>query len=156
MNELEAIAATFGTSDPVFTVTVDRDSLGFDVLNKYTPPKTGEPVHDLLVDKWREGLDKRKRRYEAYTDIEGAYRTMVSIVHKVALNSSPLKNPKQSRLFKWLDDHQTRYNDSLSVGYIALYRYIIDKGIKENRDNTNPHAKNVIAILELIREKYEN
>ena len=155
MSELDDIAATFGSSEPVYVVTLDnRGDLDFTVKNQYSPKRTDDPVQALLVEGWREWLDKSSGRFMVSVNIEGAYNRIVETVEQVMVNSSALKNPKQSRLYKWLQT-PGRYNGPTSEGFIALYRYIMDNGIKENRNNTNPYAKNVIAILELMREKYE-
>ena len=157
MSELDTIAATFGSSEPVFKISAQGStSLYFDVKNQYVPIETNDPVQKLMAASWHESLNKQKGRFEPRVDIEGTYRKILSAIGSVIVGSSPLKNPKQSRLFKWFNNQSTMYNDTLSVGYIALYRYIIANGIKENRDNANPYAKNVLAILELMREKYED
>jgi hypothetical protein len=161
VNELESIAATFGSSVPVFKIkATGGGELEFSLKNQYSPHDhiTDDPVQKLLAEQWRESLNKSRGCYDVHISIESAYRTILEIVREAMLNASPLKNPKQSRLYDWLQKHPTSsigYNSALSVGFIALYRYIIRYNIVTTRDEDNPHAKNVIAILELMREKYE-
>ena len=156
MNELDTIAASFGTSEPVYKIKVDsRNNLEFIIKNKYMPPKSNDPVERLLAAQWNEYLDKENRRMHRNVNIDSAYSRMLVVIGDVFINCSTLKNPKQSILYKWFNNLDMKYNGPLSVGFIALYRYIVNNGIEKTRDNANPHAKNVIAILELIREKYE-
>ena len=153
MSELDNIAATFGVSEPIFHVRADsRGDLSFDIKTQYKPEKTDDPVQSLLVDNWRESLDKHGRCFKKHVNVEIAYREMVDTVRETMLQCSQLKNPKQSTLYKWLREIPLVYNGPLSVGFIALYRYIRNEDITDDR---SPHAKNVIAILELMKEKYE-
>jgi hypothetical protein len=73
-------------------------------------------------------------------------------VRKTYENCSPLKNPKQSKLYKWLYENNIKYYDQSAVVFIMLYRYIITNEV-ENAGSNNAHGKNVIAILELMKEK---
>jgi len=156
MSELNDIASTLGTSEPIFKITAERDGqLNFKVKQQYVPTKTGDPVQALIVEAWRESLDVYTKRFEKHINIESAYSTIVDTVQKVFVNCSPLKNPKQSTLYKWLNGMPLRYNGPLSPGFIALYRYIVNCNIQGTGNKNNPHAKNVIAILELMKEKYE-
>ena len=157
MTELEQIAATFGVSEPVFKIKVDsRGDLEFDVKSEYRPAPQTDPVAVLVAMQYSEHLNKEKRCFEKTVNIEGAYNRMINSIRQVTMNTLPLKNPKQSKLYKWLCECDPKYHNPTSVGFIALYRYIVSNSILETRDNTNPYAKNVIAVLELMREKHEN
>ena len=157
MTELAAIADTFGSSEPIFKVTLDYSGdLKFDVKDKYMAPESYDPVHQVVAGTWHETLDVKGGRHISQVDLDGAQRVIVRTSIEIVVNASTLKNPKQSQLYKWLQEHKPRYHNSSSVGFIALYRYIIANDIADTRDNTNPHAINVIAILELMKEKYEN
>ena len=157
MTELDKIADSFGVSVPVFKITLDGSGdLRFDLKNKYQVPDSEDPVYKLVAETYNESLNKNKRRFERSHDCARAFGGMMSTIRQVTINASPLKNPKQTRLYKWLSEYNSVYHNPSSVGFIALYRYIMNNGIEETRDNTNPHAKNVLAVLELMREKYEN
>jgi len=157
MTELDDIAAKFGTSEPVFKVSLDSSGkLRFEVKNEYKPQESDDPVYTLIASTFSEHLDKHSKRFEARVDIERAYANIINHIRQVVVNASPLKNPKQSKLYKWLCERDPVYHNPSSAGFIALYRYVVANGIEEIRDDTNPHAKNVIAILELMREKYED
>ena len=112
MNDIERIVSTFGVSEPIFKIRLNgTDDLTFDVKNQYAPPKTDDPVYELIASRWRENLNKQKRCFEGYVDVEGVYSKMRTVIRVVLLNSSPLKNPKQSKLYHWLEDHRSVYND---------------------------------------------
>jgi hypothetical protein len=155
MNELDKIASTFGQSEPVFVITSEDSShseLRFTVKNKYEPSLTDDPLYNLIAGTFSEYLDKGRKRFEGSVSTDRAYASLIQYIRATILNYSPLKNPKQSKLYKWLGEYNPAYKDS-SEGFIALYRYIVNSGIGDTRDHTNPHAKNVIAILELMKEK---
>ena len=87
-------------------------------------------------------------------NLHGVFHGMVQAIKQLYLNTSPLKNPKQSKTYKWLCDlHTARYDCPSSVGLIGLYRYIMNNGIEDTRDKTNQHAKNVLAVLEVMKDK---
>ena len=158
MRELATIADTFGTSEPIFVISLDNSGdLDFKVKNKYVPPKDhDDPVVAAVANVYTETLDKRAQRFISSIDTRKAYGNMIRVIRDIVLNANPLKNPKQSRLFKWLCDGNTMYNNSqCSDGFVALYRYICSVDIVHTRSHTDPHAMNVIAILELMRKKYE-
>ena len=153
MTELDEIVETFGVSEPVFKIVATAyGELEFKVKNEYTPPVGDEPVSTLLATYYRESLDKYNRCFEKAVNVEGAYSNITSTIRQFALNASPLKNPKQSKLYKWLCSRDITHKNPSAPGFIMLYRYIITHNI----GTTGPHAKNVIAILELMREKYED
>jgi hypothetical protein len=159
MSELKDIAASFGSSEPVFEIKINiHGELEFILKNKYVPHKSDDPIQNLVVDLWRETLNKAEGRFESYVNIDYVYADILHLIQDVLQNISPLKNPKQSILYKWLQERHcdsAGYNGPLSVGFIALYRYIIWNGISGTRDTENPHAKNVLTVLELMREKHE-
>jgi len=157
MNELDAIAASFGVSEPVFKISLSSrgGDLIFDLKNTYQPPDSDDPVYKLIVLTRNETLNKDKRRFESCNNSSSAYASIINTIRRVIVNTSPLKNPMQTKLYKWLCKHGYGYHNSQFAGFIALYRYVMNNGIQDTRDNTNPHAKNVLAILELMREKHE-
>lgn len=157
MKELDDMAATFGVSEPVFTISVHSGSgdLQFDVKNEYRPAESMDPVYNLMAGTYSERLAKEQRRFEANVDTNMVYDRIVDTIRRVVVNASPLKNPRQSKLYKWLCERDPMYNNPSTVGFIALYRYIIAEHLQDAVDSENPHAKNVLAVLELMREKYE-
>lgn len=66
------------------------------------------------------------------------------------------KNPKTSPLYKWIYtfcDYRMQNNDDFMENIIAVYRYLYTNMTKE--DN-HVHIKNGIALLNMIKAKYEN
>lgn len=157
MTRLAEIADRFGVSEPVFKITLDATGdIQYTVKNRYKPHESDDPVERLVAETYTENLDKRAGKFIAHVDLNRAYATITNTVLEIVVDASTLKNPKQSKLYKWLCEREPLYHNPAAEGYIALYRYIVANDIVGTRDNTNPHARNVIAILELMKEKYED
>jgi hypothetical protein len=157
MNELTAIAMTFGVSEPVFTIRPSGRELEFTVKNQYQIPPSEDPVYNAVKHHCSERLNVGSRCFFSNVDVRYVWNGMVKTIRETFSNTSPLKNPKQSKLYKWLQDTDALYNNaSCQVGFISLYRYVINNGVDGSRDHENQHAKNLIAILELMKEKHEN
>ena len=156
MSELDEIAASFGVSKPIFVARMSSDNrtIQFDLKERYTPPASDDPVTTLMAEYYSEFLNVDKRCITASTSPDRVFSEIKGYIKQFVVRTSPLKNPKQAKLFKWLNDGSFVYNDASSVGFIALYRYIMNNGIMHTKEKNNPHVKNVVAILELMREKH--
>lgn len=163
MSELERIAETFSVSKPVFVSTLkwDDDTLEFELKDRHNPIDENEsdPVRALLAQHWSEVLDRRTLKYTPTVDVEKAFFELKRVVETFYLQNSPLKNPKQTKLYKWLscnDLHVAGYKHPTVEGFIALFRYMHSEGLQNARSlSDDARVKNIIAILELMREKYE-
>lgn len=155
MNELDKIASSFGVSDPVFKIKLgSHGDLEFEVKNEYSPPiVTNDPVYAIVRKQWNESLDKGRKCFTKYVDTKTAYRAILDTVKEVYNAKSPLKNPSQSVMYQWLCKQE--YNGPTMPGFIGLYRYIINNQIGDIRDKNDPRVKNVLAVLELMKEKHE-
>lgn len=165
MSELDVLATKFGHSEPVYVLnTIDRyDDQGATRMelvlkNPYDPDSETrdlDPVMQLLAGAYSETFNSRTGAFESCIDLKRVYDNILAMCTKVLANVSPLKNPKQSKLYNWMSNYEGKYNDPSAVGFIALYRYIYVNNVVATRNKSDPHAKNFIAILELMREKYE-
>ncbi len=157
MSILDELAKNFKNGEPVFKVTVssNRKEVHFEVKDAYKPQANSDPAWNLLVAYHHQQLDVRDKSIKPNIDIRGAHREILSTIREFTVCSSSLKNPKQSRIYKWLANGNL-YNSPSIDGLITLYRYIKNNNIEYCRDTSNPHVKNVHAILELMREKHEH
>jgi hypothetical protein len=160
---LQAIQDKFGVSEPVFRGELSRDDteISFNVLKDYAPSKEGvtDPVELLMIDGYGERFDARDGVFKKDDRCISVYRGLFGTLIKIYENNSPLKNPKQSKLSKWLYSACDKYNAEYAEGIISLYRYAhpFTNGTRNYRfeNQYKQHADNVIAILEKMRDKYE-
>jgi hypothetical protein len=161
-NDLNRLASEFSASKPVFKIELKYKAtyIEFNLKDKYDPKQdaTDDPVSQLLASHWYENYDRDSRCFTPTVDTQKAYGVIVDKVTEFYVENSELKNPNQSKLYKWLRTQPGNqgYNCPTGDGFIALYRYINNNGLQEKCYGVeNEHVKNVIAILELMRNKYE-
>jgi hypothetical protein len=157
---LENIAATFGVSEPIFKAELmyNGDQVEFSLKNPYRPnvQELLDPVAKILAHEYRESLDRRNKCFKHEISFESAYGRISNKMIEFYVEFSPLKNPKQSKLYKWLCTVNGRYNHPSNEGFIALFRYIHGHKLSMIGNKDNGHVKNVLAILEMMKEKYED
>jgi hypothetical protein len=155
--EIEVITNSFGTSKPIFAGTFGANGkthIIFNVKDRYNAvdhlDPNDDPIRALVAHNYYEDYENGKFKVRVRADT--VYKDVVQAVKEFYLKTSELKNPKQSKLFKWLNDAKRReYNYSLGGGFLALYRYTHGKAYKKGDEQT----LNVHAILELMMEKDE-
>jgi hypothetical protein len=159
---LTAIFDKFGNSEPIFRVNVDDhgDAVRFTPKTKYTPSSDGvtDPVEIHMIRAYQESFDRDARRFEKDDIRPRVWSEMADFITLFYLNNSPLKNPKQSKLYKFLKILEGRYNhESYADGVVSLYRYIKQNAntVSRRYNPDNVHAKNVLLILEKMKEAYE-
>lgn len=161
MNILKDIAETFSVSKPVFTAELDPDGtqVNFIVERVQVPfcPEeqvVTDPVIRLVGSRFSQRFETNTRRFVVDIHLPSVYSDIMDTIAEFYRNSSPLKNPTQSRLFKWLKSiSPQQYYAPPSEGFIALYRYIENEGAHGCDADV---VRNVLAILEMMREKYES
>ena len=159
---LQAIHESFGESEPIFKVDAsnNRQCIRLDVLNPYTPTliNNKDPVENLMIEYYSERVSAACNKFEKVNTCDRVYFSMIGCIRSTFTRYSPLKNPRQSKMFKWLYKIENQYNTPYSDGLVMLYRYIKNNqnsGGRFDGDNNNPHVKNILAILERMKEKYE-
>ena len=158
----EEIASKFGVSKAIFGVgldTNDSSRINIYVKNPYSPSidikADGDPLERLVASVYRERYDNVSMKFEHAFSGDDAYYTIISDMIKTYKEISPLKNPKQSKLFRWLHSvPKSITNNPSAQGFIGLYRYIRTNRTHMRRGSE--HASNVLAILEMMRHKYEH
>lgn len=159
MRLLKEVAKQFGVSRAVFECSFSNDedatSLEFSLKESYKPHVShfDDPVAKLLATKYSETYDKTLRKFVHSFSYEQIYKEIMKTITLFYVEHTDLKNPKQSRLYKWLDlSYTNEMKHPAAEGFIALYRYIYNYGEACNNSMT---VENVLAILELMKEKYE-
>jgi hypothetical protein len=122
-------------------------------------PTTTDPVDKLAADMAMCVFNARIKRYESPTGVaEKIASEIISQVRQTVLRYSEAKHPKQTRLYRFMENITIRsLSPQESNIMLHLYRYkcnneadMISKGSK------SVHVANVMAILNLMREKHEN
>lgn len=157
MNILKQVAKQFDVSKPIFVAKVDENdsTVEFQLKEEYRPKASqyADPVAKLLASKYQENYDKTLKRFVHSFNYEHIYKDIMKDIQLFYVEHTTLKNPKQSKLYKWLDlAYTNEMKHPASEGFIALYRYIHGNG---GIGNNNMTVENVLAILELMKEKYE-
>ena len=165
MKELLAIADTFETSKPIFTV----DSSGAPGGNLYVRvsettryyPKldSSNPLSALMNHKYEENFSLTQNRF-IVNKKEIAVQAMQTIRRRIALfikNNLNTKAPQQSRLYRWAYRDMPRLS-SLDDNLVMLYKYILsfcnDEMVFIYPHDTR-HIDNTLAILQAMMEKHE-
>lgn len=158
---LKEIHNKFGHSKAIFRKTHnDGKSITFECSGKYDPKSAdldhSDPAVKMMVECYSEYFDKQSL-YEALDNSGRVLQNMFFAIKEAFLYASPLKNPQQSKLYKWLEFGTINHPNNRE-GIVALYRYMAkntDSSRRFEGGPNNPHAKNLVAILEKLKEKYE-
>jgi hypothetical protein len=159
---LDEIVDGFGASLPIFRGELrdDGETVEFTLKDPYEPEKgllVEDPVLRLALEMRREQYNYRNQNFEDATESHHIYTHMVRALLSAFLHYSELKNPKQTKLFKWLQSMDDKYNHPSVEAFVSLYRYAATHSLAErNAPKSSAHAKNMIAIMELIKDKYED
>lgn len=157
--EFQHILDSFGVSEPTFCMTVgDHGSyLTFDVKKRYKPTVTSEddPLVILMADNYRESFEKDVKKFIVDVRESVIYELVLTEIIKFYEKNSGAKKPRQSKTYKWIASMVRGYHHPSSEGFIALYRYIERNDSFRFTADATAHRNNVLAILEIMREKYE-
>jgi len=160
---VQEIFDRLGQSEPVFDGQLRDGELIFTLKEQYDPATAdvdhSDPIVKLVVGNYNESFDKHGRRYvKNDRAIEQAQRDVHIFIKRALVAAMPLKNPQQSKLYKWFE-FGTINTLHKREGLISLYRYVdahFDKRTSRFNNGTDDvHAKNLVAILEKMKEKYE-
>lgn len=150
-----------GNSKAVFIGRKGEGGIHFDLKERYDPRlEEGDVVANLVAANYSEHFDKHNGRFEKQEAcMENAARAMYVGIKKAFVNASPLKNPEQSKLYRWMEYDKIAGSLARREGMISLFRYVQantdGEQFRFNGGSDNIHAKNLVAILEKMKEKYE-
>jgi len=158
------VANRFPVSRPIFVALGDSRNLYFDIKCRaqIDLSKIQDPIEKKIAECCSETLLKNGTGFEFIRrcNTESVYAHITNVVKSVYEKNCGLKQPRQSRMYSWLNSLCGRYNHESYEGFMALYRYIAQHAnrIGDRYDGTlaKVHADNVIAVLEKMRNKYED
>ena len=161
---LEKIEEAFSVSKAVFIgAKAEGGDIEFTVKTPYDPMSAKldhtDPVVKRMVESYSENFNRYEGRYNLNSCKDRVWGIILRALSTAYINASPLKNPIQSKTYKWfVNDIDRHGDDRLREGLLELYRYVITHTTGEFRfynGSDNPHAKNLVAIVEKLRDKYE-
>ncbi len=158
------ITSKFPVSRPVFVAKGDECSLYFDVKSMAYIDLSliQDPVEKKIAESCTESLLKTSNGFQFVRNCHArsVYMQIVNTVKLVYEKNCGLKQPRQSRMYRWLDSVYNMDTHESCEGFVALYRYIAQQtnnvGTRYDGTLTKVHADNVIAVLEKMRNKYED
>jgi hypothetical protein len=118
------------------------------------PPRIqGEHLHNLLSGMYHVTFDAKNGGYNLYKENTVARAANSIIVDLLSFleTHQKLKNPRQSRTYKWLAYSTNWYETDRFDGLVLVWEYMM----KENAKLTSDHVQNILAIIEAIRSKDE-
>jgi hypothetical protein len=117
-----------------------------------------DPIVKMMIEEYSEIYDKHNRKYVVdETMLFEVLNAMSRRIKKSFLMASPLKKPQNSATFKWLEGFSLK-DEGMRDNLMALYRYVFkhtDDRYDFDGSSESPHAKNLVAIIEKMRSKYE-
>lgn len=164
MKQVRDIVAKFGVSRPVIRLKVDDD--GSDVsaytaspLYQFEPEQVPNCVITELVNsEYTERFSLREKSYTIDTRqiTYDAVGTIRGKIKQFLYKNLEMKNPYQSKVYKWTDRYMPQDDDFNEV-ILSLYKYL--RTIC-NEDmiafaGKKPEIDNIIALLEAMQEKYD-
>lgn len=160
MSSLDVMFEKFGHSKAIFSAKKSSDGeIQFELKEAYDPSTVDldktDPVVKLLISNYHESFDRHDGCFKKGDSIRSTTNDMRISLRSALVNASPLKNPQQSKLYKWFVEYVYRIDEEV---LIALYRYVAQNSTDQFRfydGSNNPHAKNLVAIVEKLRDKYE-
>lgn len=157
MNILEDVMSKFPTSKAIFTGQIDNDGfrVEFSLKEPYNPQTDAivDPIESTIARLYSERLNDSRRRMVHSVHLSSVYEDIVRDVMRLYEERSPLKNPTQSKVYKWMRDMKHDMHHPAAEGFIGIFRYMhtVDVKLLSNPDTMD----NVLTILEMMMEKYE-
>jgi len=149
-----------GNSRPIFKLNVERNKERIDsnLVSEYSPePDPNDPIDYLVCAHYRENLrdnsyvkDFDQIKKSVLSDIKGEMKRFID-------QHGGFKNAKQSAIYRFMNTYNTPV--PAMDGLVYLYRYCKSLGMATN--GTFPlgveqkHIDNILAIIELMRSKFE-
>jgi hypothetical protein len=153
---LKDLARKITPSKAVFVIDkIHPDEISFKLNNTATINQKevdADPVLQLIAKYFSQQY--KDGRFIECTDLASVQRSIVDFLCDFYEKFSDLKNPSQSRMRKWMGSLDRNYDHPTSEGFIYLYRYIKNNG--DINLCTNHVVTNVFAILDIMRNKYED
>lgn len=163
---IDEVVSKIPTSKPIFVAQPSDNDIYFELKDKQLVDTDSftDPVDQLIAatvtETFEKNRDRKKSRFVRSCRTDGIFQKIGTVVIAVYEKHCGLKNPRQSRTYKWLYSACNSINDEQYNGIVALYRYIAKNTDVHSRrfdgQLDQAHANNVLAILEKMRNKYED
>lgn len=164
MREIEEAISKLKTNRPIFNVKLSNDYDG-DSCITFTltesidrSVKTGDPILDAVNERYSEYLNARERKFEVAVNASSVYNNVVfQLVRSVYVRNSLLKEPKLSKIYRFLKTLYNTKNKDMSNAMISLYKHLLkvvdDKyAFVDGKDGEN--AKQFNHIMSKLTERY--
>lgn len=162
---VEEFTKTLPASKAVFSAELGNQNLYFHVKNPLVlnPDDYSDPLESLIVKLNSESFSRGPGilpRHTRYCSPGTVLSNIKSTLIKIYERNCGLKNPKLSAVHKFIRNVELRNTSSVINGLVLLYRYA---GINCNDKKMlaggygidEPHIKNIIAILNKMKDKYD-
>lgn len=163
MRELLEIASKFGRSKPVFDASLSSGGQRIVVTrrpeSRYEPvPEEGNILEKLVCSNFEEHFNFSTDSFNVnHRDIANrAMRHILSDLTKFLEKNLKMKNPRQSKLWRFFYNNLPETND-FQDNMVLLYKYIRTFSTDEMvlmRGQDQQHVDNTLALMEAIMEKY--
>lgn len=158
MREFIDLISKLKNSKPVFKVALSAKANRIELLliDKYRPDELGDdPLSMIVREHFYEDWQSEYGRYKTDTDriYQKCKSDVKAAIKEFALYNSEMKNPAQTKLYKWLYRNQPdhgEYNETL----LLIYKYLRTFCGSDMRGDTQVNKRNGIALLEALMEKY--
>lgn len=164
MNRLLEYTKDFQCSEPIFKLSVskDRSEIHSELLNEPVSPSPieGDVLSELVCYEFSQSFNLKKKVFEINLE-HIAEKAMASLRHHMRSLvewNLDTKAPKQSKLYRWMRSNMED-TDAINSGLLLLYKYARQNGFQPLNINLrikhDEHLRNILLILEAMREKYE-
>lgn len=151
----------FGVSRPIFKLELDRDgsSVGIDrdsPLEKFTPKHIeGDALYEVVADNYREIFSMKDGVYsvDRWEIANNSMRHIRNCILSFIEKNLEMRNPSQSKLYRWAY-RQMPTGDDFNEVVLMLYKYMRSFCDSDMKANNIEYAKNTLALLEAIMERY--
>lgn len=158
-----------GTSKPVFKIkeAADGNYVDFVVKDKYEPEPAKTVIEYMVRSSFSERFNKHDHKFVVETKPDTVYRKASEAIMNIYTQGCPLKNPRLGATHKYLRRNIHNIHSPFASGILSLFSYALENCIRDENKTVditnirfegginNIHLKNIVAILEKIREKYE-
>jgi len=154
-------------STPIFKVSIPDPIEGYSIRVekdenfKYKAQMDmSEPLAKLVAECYSETFNMRSKKYDVYPDTITSQVITTVITNMVAFIESnmPCKNPKMTKLYKWVYNVKYNCSDEVLDGMLLIYTYmepLVDPNSFKILEDKKQHTPNIFALLEAMKEKHE-
>jgi hypothetical protein len=160
---IEAYVNNWQPSRACFVYVKEEGSIRGTLAHSYRPtPQTTDPVEKIACENYQESLNFSTMKYEVNSTavVSDTLHRIVRDVVRFYGHYSGHKKPQRTAIARWLTSYRVRSSEELDDSLILVYRHIrsfcnaqmlTDVNFLDNKAKVS----NVLALLEIMRNKYE-